>query len=74
MNLLYKSISEKVDIFFPVKEKKFTSDDSPWCSEKVKQLKRLKGREYNKHRVSQKWKDLNDQYILAMISAKNKYY
>ena len=74
MNLLYCSVSEKVNIFFPLKNIKFSSDDSPWCSERIKKLKRLKGREYNKHRSSKKWSDLKDQYKLALIKAKHTYY
>ena len=74
VNLLYFSVSEKVNIFFPLKKLKFSSDDSPWCSERIKKLKRLKGREYNKHRSSKKWSDLNDQYKLALIKAKHTYY
>ena len=56
---LYSSVSEKVVEYFPEKILKFTSNDSPWCNEKVKNLKRLKGREYNKHRASKKWYELD---------------
>ena len=40
----------------------------------MKSLKRLKCREFNKHRSSVKWKDLNDRYKEALIHAKNQYY
>ena len=58
----------------PLKTIKVTSDDSPWCNNKVKTLKRLKCREFNKHRSSVKWKDLNDKYKEAFIHAKSQYY
>ena len=53
VNRLYKSILGEINICFPEKQKKFTSDDSPWCSEKVKKLKRLKERESQKKEISQ---------------------
>ena len=40
----------------------------------MKRLKRLKCREYNNHRSSIKWKDLNDKYKEALIQAKSQYY
>ena len=51
-----------------------TSDDAPWCNNKVKRLKRLKCREYNKHRSSAKWVDLNNHYKIVLTEAKHKYY
>ena len=71
---LYALVNQKVDECFPQKTLKFTSDDSPWCNDKVKNLKRLKGREYNKHRASQKWLELDRKYKLALVQAKQKYY
>ena len=64
----------KVNECFPEKTLKFTSDDSPWVNEKVKTLKRLKGREYNDNRSSKKFLQLNEKYKEAQIKAKQKYY
>ena len=44
VEMLFKSVTSKVNECFPEKTLKFTSDDSPWVNEKVKKLRRLKGR------------------------------
>ena len=40
----------------------------------MKRLKRQKFREFNKNRCSLKWRDLNENYEKAVISAKRVYY
>ena len=72
--LLHETIMENVDKFLPQKIIKVSSDDSPWCTDKVKNLKRLKCREYNKHRKSEKWRDIEEKYQLALSKAKSEYY
>ena len=74
VKILNNLVIEKVQELFPEKNTKMTSDDSPWVNDKVKKLKRLKTREYNKHRSSKKWSDLNMIYKLALIESKQKYY
>ena len=74
VQLLQNLVMENVAKCFPLKTIKVTSDDSPWCNNKVKTLKRLKCRKFNKHRSSVKWKDLNDKYKEALIHAKSQYY
>ena len=74
VELLTSSVMEKVRQFFPEKLTKVTSDDAPWCSPKVKKLKRLKGREFNKHRSSIKWANLDKLYKSSLQEAKQKYY
>ena len=73
-NLLHETLVTQVKLCFPEKTSKHTSDDAPWCNDKVKRLKRKKSREYNKHRRSQKWFDLEENYKLALNQAKRKYY
>ena len=73
-NLLFQTLRENIKQFFPQKVSKYTSDDSPWCNDQVKKLKRLKSREYNKHRKSTKWNSLNEQYMLAIQAAKRNFY
>ena len=46
----------------PQKNQIVTSDDQPFCSEKMKRLKRVKSREYHKNRQSVKWMELNKEY------------
>ena len=72
--LLFQILRENVASCFPQKVSKHTSDDSPWVNDQVKKLKRLKGREYNKHRKSAKWTKMDEQYKSAIIDAKKKYY
>ena len=65
---------DKVDEFLPQKQRKVSSDDQPFCTEEMKRLKRLKAREYHKHRRSLKWWDLNEKYKRAVSKAKKTYY
>ena len=51
-----------------------TSDDTPWCNSKIKHIKRLNNREYNKPRGSEKWKNPNNRYKIVLTEAKHKYY
>ena len=71
---MFKSVTSKVNECFPEKTLKFTSDDSPWVNEKVKKLKRLKGGEFNKHRSSNKWFNLNEKYKKVLSLAHINYY
>ena len=74
INHFHNTLMNQVGDCFPIKNMKVTSDDSPWCNKKVKQIKRLKGHEFNKHRSSPKWFNLNTQYKSALVQAKKKYY
>ena len=67
-------VLNKINQCFPQKEIKLTSDDSLWCSEKVKKLKRIKCREYNKHRKSEKWLELKTKYDRVVKEEKTKFY
>ena len=64
----------KCDEFLPMKTRKISSDDQPFCNEKMKRLKKLKAREFHKNRRSIKWRELNLKYKKAVSSAKRKYY
>ena len=69
-NMLLKKLNE----FLPLKKRKISSDDQPFCNEKMKRLKRIKNREFQKNRKSLKWMDLNKQYKKEISLAKKKYY
>ena len=71
---LNKMLLENYQKHFPVKTSKVSTDDSPWCTDKLKHLKRLKCREFNKHRSSEKWQRLNKVYKTAITNAKTKFY
>ena len=64
----------KLEEYLPSKIRKVSSDDQPFCTEKMKKLKRLKSREFNKNRRSIKWTKLNTQYKTEFSNAKKKYY
>ena len=65
---------KQVNMFLPEKNIKITSDDSPWCTDRIKQLKRLKCCEYSKHRKSSKWIEMNETYQKIIKQGKQKYY
>ena len=73
-DILQKLLMDKIDEFLPQKKRIISSDDQPFCSQEMKRLKRLKGREFQKHRRSLKWRVLNYEYKRAVIKAKRKYY
>ena len=56
------------------REKFLVTDDQPFCTEEMKRLKRVKSREYQKHRMSLKWQNVNEKYKKAVIKAKRAYY
>ena len=64
----------KFNEYFPEKKKVISSDDQPFVTQKLKSLKRRKGREYHKHRKSQKWVDLEEKYQKELTEAKSTYY
>ena len=65
---------KKLNEFIPSKIRKISSDDQPFCTEKMKHLKRLKSREYNKNRRSNKWQKLNKLFKKEVSKAKKGYY
>ena len=65
---------QKLDEYLPVKKRRVCTVDQPFCTEEMKRLKRLKSREYSKHRRSIKWRDLDLRYKREVTSAKRKYY
>ena len=65
---------EKLEEYLPTKKRKACTADQPFCTEEVKRLKRLKSREFSKHRKSIKWRELNRRYKKEVSSAKRNYY
>ena len=72
--ILQNILMDKIDEFLPQKKRIISSDDQPYCTDKMKTLKRQKTREYRKHRTSTKYKELNIQYQKEISAAKNSYY
>ena len=72
--MLQNMLVDKVDEFLPQKQRKVSSDDQPFCTEEMKRFKRLKAREFHKHRRSVKWRELNAKYKKAVSKANRTYY
>ena len=73
-NILHNLLQTKIDEYLPLKTIKVADDVQPWCNAEVKIIKRLKGREYRKHRTSNKWKNLEEKYQAVKSKAKETYY
>ena len=71
--ILQNILMEKIDEYLPHKKRIISSDDQPYCTDKMKTLKRQKTREYRKHRTSTKYKELNIQCQKEISAAKNSY-
>ena len=65
---------KKLDEVHPEKKRKVSRDDQPFCTEKMKRLKRLKSREYHKIKRCIKWMDLNKKYNQEVSITKRKYF
>ena len=72
--LVHATLMDKINEVLPIKTIKVASDDQPWCNEEVKRKKRLKEREYRKHRKSDKYISLSKSYETSIKKAKSKYY
>ena len=59
---------------FPTKILKVCSEDKPWISKELKELHRSVKREYFKHKKSEKWEKLNQNYLKRCSVEKEKYY
>ena len=59
---------------FPIKTRKFSADDRPWVTEKVKKLDRLQKREFYKNHKSTKWKRMNEEFLQKCEAEKKKYF
>ena len=57
--ILQNLLLSKCNEFLPLKKRKISSDDQPFCTEEMKRIKRSKTREFHKHRRSIKWRELN---------------
>ena len=71
---IHKSVMEKLDEVLPTKERKISSDDKPFVTEKMKVLKRRKEREYQKNRRSLKYQNFQKLYEKSETEAKNSFY
>ena len=73
-DIFQNMLLQKLDEFLPTKVRKVSTADQPFCTDKIKSLKRKKSREYQKNRKSIKWRELNLQYQKEVAAEKRKYY
>ena len=59
---------------FPTKTLKVCPEDQPWISKELKKLHRSIKREFFKHKQSEKWEQLNQQFTEKCSIEKEKYY
>ena len=52
---------------------KLCEDDNPWVTSKIKQLDRLRRREYYKNQKSDKWRKLNTNFLVLCEEEKKRY-
>ena len=74
MEILQRRLLQKYYEFFPEKTTTITSDDQPFFTSKLGKLRRRKCKEFHKHRKSEKWKIMNEEYTLELTKAKKNYY
>ena len=72
--VLQRLLMRKYDEYFPEKCRKISILDQPFFTHKLSNLKRKKGREYNKHCRSNKWKYLEEIYQKEISAAKKGFY
>ena len=59
-DIFQNTLLEKYLEFFPIVTRIISSDSQPFYNDKLARLKRIKSREYAKHRKSKKWAVLNN--------------
>ena len=69
-----QTIMEKVDLFFPFKTMKIDENDKPWVDKKLQKLDRMRKREFNKRKKSDKWTRLNQEFLDRVQMLKDAYY
>ena len=70
---LHNIIMNKLNEVCPEKDRKISSDDDPWYTEKLKKLQRKKSRSFRKNRNSEKYKKLRKLYDTEVIKAKKEF-
>ena len=72
--ILQNMLKEKLEEFLPLKTIKFTDEDKPWANQQVKDLDRRCKREFYKHRKSDKWKRLRQEFEAKCVQSKEDFY
>ena len=72
--IFQKIVMENYQRCFPTKSMKVCDADQPWVSRSLKKLDRLTKREFYKHKQSEKWMKLNEQFKKKCSEEKQRYY
>ena len=59
---------------FPLKRFKICPDDQPWFSKSLKTLDKRRKREFHKNQKSEKWEELNAEFVQKCNEEKQSYY
>ena len=71
---LQSTLLKALDQCLPTKTVNFSNDDSPWITPQIKGEIRKRQREFQKHRQSQKYKEINFKVLKLVKTAKSRYY
>ena len=71
---LEEMLMNKINSIFPEKSLKVNQNDKPWMSLELKKLDRRRKNEYLKHKKSEKWKNLNEEFQKKSKYQKEVYY
>ena len=66
-------LMEKINTFFPMKSIRINKNDKPWVDKELIRLDRLRKREYNKRKKSEKWQILDKKFKLRAEMLKTSY-
>ena len=70
---LHKIVMDKLNEVCPEKDRKISSDDDPWFTDKLKKLQRKKKRIFRKDRNSDKYRRLKKLYEAEVTKAKKDF-
>ena len=74
MKVFHEKLFSMFDKCFPLKTKIIYTENEPYVTDALIKMRRKKTREYTKHRMSQKYHQLNRIYKEMLTNAKKKFY
>ena len=72
--LFQKELYQNFEKCFPLKTFKTCPDDRPWFTKALKSLDRKRKREFSKNKKSEKWVQLNHDFVTKLNFEKKNYY
>ena len=71
---LEEMLLDKINVLFPEKILKVNENDKPWINPELKKLDRVRKKEYIKNKKSDRWKELNSEFLKKSSEQKQAYY